>query len=88
MSRETERDIIPIHFEGENSKRFYRVANLQKKLGLKFNYAMMLLPDEMYKSTGRKYKITFGKPIPVSGMDKSKSDNEWAQEVRAKVYEL
>ena len=52
-SRETGRDIIPIHFEGENSKRFYRIANWQKKLGLKFNIAMMFLPDEMYKSNGR-----------------------------------
>ncbi len=87
-SRETNRDIVPIHFEGENSKRFYRIANLQKKLGLKFNIAMLLLPDEMYRSAGRKYRITFGKPIPVSSLDKSKSDYEWAQEIRAKAYEL
>lgn len=87
-SRETGRDIIPIHFEGENSERFYRIANLQKKLGLKFNFAMMLLPDEMYRSAGRKYKITFGKPIPVSSLDKSRSDYEWAQVIRAKAYEL
>lgn len=87
-SRETGRDIIPIHFEGENSKRFYRIANLQKKLGLKFNFAMMLLPDEMFKSMGRKYRITFGKPIPVSSLDRSKSDYEWAQVIRAKAYEL
>ena len=87
-SRDTGRDIVPIHFEGENSKRFYRIAKLQKLLGLKFNIAMMLLPDEMYKSKGRKYKITIGKPIPISSLDKSKSDNEWAQEIRKHVYEL
>ena len=88
LSRETGRDIIPIHFEGENSKRFYRIANLQKKLGLKFNIAMMLLPDEMYRSKGRKYRITIGEPIPVSSFDSSKNDFEWAQEVRQKVYNL
>ena len=87
-SRDTGRDIVPIHFEGENSKRFYRVAKLQKILGLKFNIAMMLLPDEMYRSKGRKYRITIGKPIAVSSLDKSKSDNEWAQEIRKHVYEL
>lgn len=87
-SRETGRDIIPIHFEGENSKRFYRVAQWQKRLGLKFNFAMMLLPDEMYRSTGRKYTITFGKPIPVASLDKSRSDFDWAQEIRKSVYEL
>lgn len=87
-SRETGRDIIPIHFEGENSKRFYRIANLQKTLGLKFNFAMMLLPDEMYRSAGRKYRITFGSPIPVSSLDSSKSDYQWAQEIRSMAYEL
>ena len=87
-SKDTGRDIVPIHFEGENSKRFYNIANWQKKLGLKFNIAMMLLPDEMYRSRGRKYKITIGKPIPVSTFDKSKTDFEWAQEVRKHVYEL
>lgn len=88
MSRETGRDIVPIHFEGENSKRFYRIASLQKKLGIKFNFAMMLLPSEMYKSKGRKYKVTIGKPISITFFDNTRSDNEWAQFVRSKVYEL
>ncbi len=88
MSRQSGRDIIPVHFEGENSKRFYRIANLQKKLGLKFPLAMMLLPDEMYRSAGRKYRITFGKPIDINTLDKSRSDHEWAQMIRDKAYEL
>lgn len=87
-SRDNGRDIIPIHFEGENSKRFYRIATWQKRLGLKFNFAMMLLPDEMVRSAGKKYRITFGKPIPVASLDKSKSDFAWAQEIRRNVYEL
>lgn len=87
-SRETGRDIVPIHFDGENSKAFYRVATWCKKLGIKFNFAMMMLPSEMYKSAGKKYRITIGKPIPVTTFDKSRTDSEWAQEVRRKVYEL
>lgn len=87
-SRQTGRDIIPIHFEGQNSERFYKVASWQKKLGLKFNIAMLMLPDEMYKSAGRKYRITFGKPIPVETLDRSRTDVEWAQEIRKTVYEL
>lgn len=87
-SRETGRDIVPIHFDGENSKAFYRVATWCKKLGIKFNFAMMMLPAEMYKSAGKKYRITIGKPIPVTTFDKSRTDSEWAQEVRRKVYEL
>ena len=87
-SRETSRDIIPIHFEGRNSDRFYSVATWCKRLRLKFNFAMMLLPDEMYKSAGKKYTLTIGKPISVSILDNSKNDNEWAQEIRKTVYEL
>ena len=87
-SRQTGRDIIPIHFEGQNSERFYKVASWQKKLGLKFNIAMLMLPDEMYKSAGRKYRITFGKPIPIKTLDRSRTDVEWAQEIRKTVYEL
>lgn len=87
-SRETGRDIIPIHFDGENSKRFYRIANLCKVLKLKFNFAMMTLPNEMVKSSGKKYTITFGKPIPISCLDRSRSDYEWAQFIRNKVYDL
>lgn len=87
-SRESGRDIIPVHFEGENSKRFYRVATWCKRLKLKFNFAMMLLPDEMYRSAGRKYKVTFGKPVAIDSLDKSRSDYEWAQEIRKQAYEL
>lgn len=87
-SRETGRDIIPVHFEGENSKRFYNTALWCKRLGIKFNFAMMLLPDEMYKSTGRRYKVTFGEPVSIASMDKSKSDYEWAQEIRERAYNL
>ena len=87
-SREFGRDIVPVHFQGENSKRFYRVATWCKRLKLKFNFAMMLLPNEMYLSRGRKYKVIFGKPIPIESLDRSKNDNQWAQEIRNKVYEL
>lgn len=87
-SRETGRDIVPIHFEGENSKRFYRIATMQKRLGIKFNIAMMTLPSEMVRSAGKTYKVKIGRPIPVSSIDTSKSDHEWAQEIRKTVYEL
>lgn len=87
-SRQNGRDIIPIHFDGQNSDKFYKVANLQKLLGLKFNFAMLMLPNEMYKCKGNKYTITFGKPIPIESLDKSRSDLEWAQEIRKSIYEL
>ncbi len=87
-SIQTRRDIIPIHFIGENSKRFYRVANLCKMLKLKFNLAMVLLPDELYKGQGKTFKVIIGKPVPYTTFDKSKSMLEWAQIIREQVYSL
>lgn len=83
-----ERDVVPIHFEGENSKRFYRIANLCKWLHLKINLAMLFLPDEMYKSQGRHYTVHIGAPISYKLFDKTKTSKEWAQWVKERVYEI
>ena len=87
-SVKAQRDVVPIHFIGENSPRFYRVANLCKWLHLKFNFAMLLLPDEMYHSRGRHYTVRIGKPIPWQTFDRSRTPHKWAQWVRAQVYEI
>lgn len=87
-SVQTERDVVPIHFEGENSKFFYRLANLNRMLGIKFNIAMLYLSDEMFKNRNKTFKVTIGKPIPWQTFDKSKSAAEWAQYVKEKVYSL
>jgi putative hemolysin len=87
-SIQSQRDIVPIHFEGENSKFFYRLANINKMLGLKFNIAMLYLSDEMFKNKNKTFKVTIGKPIPWQTFDKSKSATEWAQHVQDIVYAL
>lgn len=87
-SVETHRDVVPIHFSGENSDRFYKIANWCKKLGLKFNVAMLFLVDEMYKNAHKTFRISVGKPIPWQTFDKSKTPTQWAQWVQDKVYEL
>ncbi|MBR4167194.1 MAG: glycerol acyltransferase [Bacteroidales bacterium] len=84
----TDRWIVPVHFIGQNSKRFYRVDSLCKTLGIKFNLPMLFLPDELYKAHGKEYEIIFGKPIPPSRFDSSKSALEWARTVREEVYDL
>ena len=63
------RDIVPMYFEGENSKMFYRVARLRKRLKLKFNIEMMLLPREMVKCRGRQFTLRVGKPIASSTLN-------------------
>ena len=84
----TDRWIVPVHFIGQNSKRFYRVDSLCKTLCIKFNLPMLFLPDELYKAHGKEYEIIFGKPIPPSRFDSSKSALEWARTVREEVYNL
>ena len=87
-SVQSQRDVIPVHFIGENSPRFYRVATWCKRLGIKFNLAMLLLPDEMYRSQGRHYTVRFGQPIPYQTFDNSRSSYDWAQWVQGEVYKL
>lgn len=87
-SVEYRRNIVPVHFVGENSGRFYRVANLSSFFRLKFNIAMAFLPDELYRARGKTFRVVFGKPIPWQSFDRSRNPKEWAQEVRAAVYNL
>ena len=87
-SIETKRDIVPIHFGGQNSNFFYRLANISKLLGLKFNIAMLFLVDEMYKNCNKTFTVKIGKPIPWQTFDRSKSNKEWAQYVQDIVYKI
>ncbi|MBQ6965246.1 MAG: glycerol acyltransferase [Bacteroidaceae bacterium] len=83
-----QRDVIPVHFSGQNSDKFYNIARWCKRLHLKFNFAMLYLADEMYKNQGKTFTVTFGEPIPWQTFDKSKTPHEWAQWVKEKVYDL
>ena len=87
-SVETHRDVVPIHFGGQNSDFFYRLANLCKTLGIKFNIAMLFLVDEMYKNVHKEFRVAIGKPIPWQTFDKSKTPRQWAQYVQDIVYTL
>ncbi|MBL7917458.1 MAG: 1-acyl-sn-glycerol-3-phosphate acyltransferase, partial [Bacteroidia bacterium] len=45
--------IIPVYIEGQNSKFFYNFALWRKRLRIKGNLEMLLLPDEMFKQQGK-----------------------------------
>ena len=86
-SVEYQRDVIPIHFSGQNSNFFYKLANFSDRY-LPFNLAMLFLVDEMYKNVGKTFEIKIGKPIPWQTFDKSKTPQQWAQYVQDIVYSL
>ena len=87
-SVETQRDVVPIYFEGRNSDFFYRLANISKALGIKFNIAMLFLADELFKNQHNTFIVRIGKPIAWQTFDKSKSALEWAQYVKQEVYAM
>lgn len=85
---EHKRDIVPIYFDGRNSSFFYNIANLRKKIGIKFNIELILLPKELFKNKQQTFDITFGKRIPWQSLDHSKTPVQWAQHIKEQTYAL
>ncbi len=85
---EYQRDVIPIHVSGQNSNCFYNLANFRVFFKLKWNLEMFFLADEFFRQKNQRFTITFGKPIPYTQFDKSKTHDQWAAEVRDIVYKL
>ncbi|HAF27833.1 MAG TPA: glycerol acyltransferase [Bacteroidales bacterium] len=84
----SKRDIVPFYFHGRNSRLFYAIYTIRNILGIKLNMELILLPSEMLKKKNATIKVIIGKPIPYSMLDKSSSAHEWAQKIRAHVYDL
>jgi len=82
------RDILPIFFEGRNSKRFYKIANLRKKLGIRFNFEIVMLPDEMFKQQDSLFNVYIGEPVTYEELSGSKTAAEWNKLIRERVYAL
>lgn len=88
LSRENGRYMVPVHFIGQNSRRFYNLDALCKKFGIKFNLPMVSLPDELYRARGKTFRVVFGEPVSPETFDSSRSDTEWAAYLREMVYKL
>jgi putative hemolysin len=85
---EYKRDIVPIFFDGVNSKSFYRVEKIRQFLGIKFNTGTLCLPNEMFKQKNSTFDIYFGDPISYNQIDKGGSTKEWTEIIRKKCYTL
>lgn len=82
------RDLIPVHIEAQNRSRFYTIANWRKRLGIKFNFEMALLPGEMFAQRGKTFRMTVGEPIPWQTLDDGTLPYEWAQRLHDKIYTI
>ncbi|MBQ7632181.1 MAG: glycerol acyltransferase [Paludibacteraceae bacterium] len=86
-AREYKRNIVPIYFEGRNSRFFYALAYLRKLFGIKLNIEMLYLVDEMYGAYGKLFRVHVLPPIPYTMFDNSRTPKQWAQFVKSIVYE-
>ncbi len=85
---ESHRDIVPVHFGGENSPSFYRWARLRKRLGIKFNYEMVLLPRELFRARGKTFSLTCGTPVSWQSFKGGHDAAKEASALRELVYSL
>lgn len=83
-----ERDIVPVFFNGKNSRFFYKFANFRKWLGLKFNFELILLPREMFKQRGGNFEVYIGNPIPWTEIAQNGTPATWTEKIRNIVYSL
>ena len=88
QAKKYERDVVPVHISGYNSAKYQFFSWLSRTLGLKINIAMLFLVDELFNKAGEEFVITFGEPIPFEIFDKSKTDMQWAADVKNKVEKL
>ena len=87
-SVEYQRDIVPVYFEAKNSNFFYILANIRQFFRIKFNIEMLFLPREMFKAKNARFTIYFGTPIPWQTFDSHKTPQQWANEVKNRVYSI
>lgn len=80
--------IVPVYVDALNTKFFYSVANWRKRIGIKFNYELILLPSEVFKYSGKPIGLYFGKPIMPDELAAFKTPAERTLRVRELTYSL
>ena len=85
-AKEYRRNIVPIYFEGHNSRFFYALAFIRKLLHIQLNIEMLYLVDEMYGAHGKHFRVHVLPPIPYSTFGTTKTPKQWAQYVKSIVY--
>jgi 1-acyl-sn-glycerol-3-phosphate acyltransferase len=82
------RDIVPVYFSGRNSDFFYNLANFRVAMGIKSNFEMLYLVDEMFRQKDKNLHIVFGETIPWQTFDRNRTPLEWAAWLKEKTYDL
>ncbi len=87
---EFKRDIVPIYVAERNSRFFYNIELLRKRLGIKFNIGMILLPHQLFTQRRRsgRVKMIFGEPISYHELSTTHDIGYWNREIRSRCYAL
>lgn len=85
MAKQSDRTVVPLFFEGENSSRFYKWGLRRVKAGIKFPAELILLPDEMLRAKGKHFKIYVGDPIAHDDLP-TENGAEYANQLRDSLY--
>lgn len=89
MAINHKRDIVPLHFVGQNSRHFYIIDRIRKVLGIKFDICTALLPDEMFRAKGKEFEVVVGQAIRWQDLAQDKQKiQEKAAQIRAFSYSL
>ncbi len=87
-AKEFDHTIVPIHIDGELSNFFYNLSSIRTKLGIKANIEMLYLSNELFKQRNKTITFKVGQAIKVADLDPTKTEQELAQIVKDKVYEI
>lgn len=87
---DSKRDIVPTFVNDRNSRFFYYLAAARKRIGIKLNIEMLLLPSELFKKEGKgNIAIYYGEPITHARlMSDERSTKEWVEYIREACYRL
>lgn len=85
---EFRRTVVPVYFSARNSKLFYRLARFRKRIGLKFNYEMVLLPREIFRARNASFTLTVGKPLSWEELRQMDNHGAAASRIQSLVYSL
>ena len=78
--------VVPVFVEALNSGFFYNTALLRKKLGIKFNYELVLLPSEVFKFQGKPITLHFGRLVEPGELKEISSPQKRADFLRERTY--
>lgn len=85
---EYHRDVIPVYFDAHNSPFFYNFAKFRNKIGLRFNFEMMYLPREIFRSRDASFRLIVGDTIPWQSLEGGRKASRQAQKIKKTVYTL